>query len=415
VTVDLTISRLGSDGLGLADHDERILAFPYTLPGERIRIEPPRGKQPAKLVQRLSDAPDRAPPPCRHFGRCGGCLLQHLSAEAYGDFKRRLVLDALQRHGVAAGYLAPTACSPPGTRRRATLHLCRAGKEVRAGFNDFHGQQVVDLAECPVMLPALVALIAPLRRVMAVILKPGAAADAVLNGTATGIDLGLILPEDPDLRALEILAEFAQVQDLARLWWRRGGGPILPIAERRKPQVRLGDIAVDFPAGGFQQATDAGETALVAAVGDAVTGATRLADLFAGIGTFTLSLSRGRTVHAVEGDQAALAALDRAGRREALTGLTSSRRDLEARPLGVAELVAYDAVIFDPPRAGARAQAGELARSSVPVVVAVSCNPASFARDATILIAGGYRLESITPIDQFLWSPHLELVAVFRR
>jgi 23S rRNA (uracil1939-C5)-methyltransferase len=224
-----------------------------------------------------------------------------------------------------------------------------------------------------------------------------------------------MLPAVPDMAQLELLSNFADARDLARVWWRADGMAPVPAAQRRSIGLRFGSVAVDPPSGGFLQATAAGEAALTAAVVAAMAGAERVADLFAGCGTFGLALGRRAELHAVENDVATLAALASAARRAGLGYVTTERRDLDARPLLVAELKRFDAVLFDPPRAGAKAQAMTLAASAVPTVVGVSCNPATFARDARILVDGGYRLDSVLPVDQFVWSPHVELVGRFSR
>ncbi len=277
---------------------------------------------------------------------------------------------------------------------------------------------MVDLLECHVLRPAIVALMAPLRALLAALLAPSESAEAIVTESDSGLDLLLVTKAELGLARRERLAAFADAQDLARLSRRhpkRGGAELL--VERRPVRARFGGLSVDLPAGAFLQASREGELALQEAVGRAVGGARRLADLYAGCGTFGLPLAAaGHGVHAVEADRAAAEALEGAAREAAgRLRLTVERRDLDRRPLAGVELERFDAVIFDPPRAGARAQAEALAASPVPRVVGLSCNPASFARDAHILAGGGYRLDWVLPVDQFLWSPHLELAACFTR
>jgi 23S rRNA (uracil1939-C5)-methyltransferase len=412
-TLELDIEKLGTEGTGLARTAGRVVLVPDALPGERVRVRVEAGK--ARLLERLSDSPDRVAPPCRHFGVCGGCVLQHLAPAPYAAFKRGLVLDALSRQGLGQVPVAEALISPPGSRRRATLEARRVGTKIVLGFHGRASHQIIDLEQCPVLVPALAALLSPLRTLLMGLLEPGRSASIILANVETGIDLGLDLPAEPKLPALEALSDFARQHDLARLWWRAEGAAPTLIAQNRPIRTRFGVVEADLPPGVFRQATAEGEAALIACVGQAIGDMRRIADLFAGTGTFTLALAGRGSVHAVESDVEALGALAAASRRAQLVQVTAERRDLDARPLLPDELAAYDAVVFDPPRAGAKAQAEQLAHSAVPVIVGVSCNPASFARDAAILVAGGYVLELVQPIDQFLWSHHIELVGRFHR
>ncbi|HWK48067.1 MAG TPA: class I SAM-dependent RNA methyltransferase [Stellaceae bacterium] len=415
--VELAIDRLGSGGDGLASLDGQRVAVPFALPGERVRARLMRAGDGwvAQEVERLSEGSDRIAAPCQHFGRCGGCTLQHVAGPAYAEFKRGLVQSALRRQGIGGLDVASPILCPSATRRRAALAGRRLAGGVVLGFNTRASHTILDLAECPVLHPGLVRLIAPLRRLLSEIWLAGEGGDVVLTLSETGIDVVLGLARLPELAALERLSAFAVVEDLARLSWRIGEAPAEPVTLRRMPVVRPGGIAVDLPPGGFLQATEAGEQALAGVVLEAAVGATRALDLFAGIGTFAFRLAAHATVHAVEGDPNSVAAMAAAGRRAQLVGVTTERRDLAARPLAGAELDGFDLAVFDPPRVGARAQAEALAASRIPIIVAVSCNPASFARDAGILIAGGYTAELVQPVDQFVWSAHIELAAVFRR
>jgi 23S rRNA (uracil1939-C5)-methyltransferase len=410
---ELIVDKLGSEGVGVARLDGKPILLPGTLPGERVMARLMGST--AERVQVITPAAERIAPVCRHFGTCGGCALQHLAWQPYLDFKRDLVVDALSRQGLGEVPVDATAASPPGSRRRATLEAKRTQAGVVLGFHGRASHQIVDLGECPVLLPALADLLPPIRALLATLLPAGASATVQLASGPDGADLGLVLPAAPDLEQLERLTGFADRHDLARLWWRAGGMAPVPAAQRRSLGFRFGDVPVEPPAGGFLQATAAGEAALVQQVVAALAGAERIADLFAGCGTFGLALGNRAALHAVEGDAAALAALAAAARRAGLGFVTTERRDLDARPLLPAELKRFDAVLFDPPRAGARAQVEQLAGSAVPLVVGVSCNPATFARDARILVDGGYRLEQVLPVDQFVWSPHVELVGRFRR
>ena len=413
--IELAATKLGSEGVGVAYHAGKPVLLPGGLPEERVRVEIRAGAE-AKVIERLNDSADRIAPACRHFGTCGGCALQHLRDEAYRQFKRNLIVEALRRHGLSGIAIGEPIVSPPGTRRRASLEAARRGDRLILGFHARASHEIVDLQVCPVLVPALVGLIAPLRKLLLACLKSGERGTVVVTELDTGTDLGLHLPCAPDLGLLEALADFAAAQDLARLWWRTDDIPATPAAINRPPEVWFGNIAAEPPMGGFLQATKEGQTALIALVAGALTGTKKIADLYAGAGTFSLPLAAaGAKIHAVESDAAALAALAGAARRARLGDLTVERRDLDANPLLAAELSRFDAVVFDPPRAGARAQVVELAKSDLKTTVAVSCNPDSFARDAAILLGRGWRLDLVTPVDQFLWSPHLELVAAFSR
>ncbi len=413
------IERLGAQGDGIMESPAGRCYVPYTVPGDRVmvRLGRPKGDGiAAQLREVLEPGPDRVEPPCPHFHACGGCALQHLADPAYAAWKRDLVVRALARHGLGEVEVAPLVRTAPGSRRRADFVARRVGAAVLLGFHEAESRRIVDLQTCLVLAPELVALMAPLRAALAPLLRPGQSLDARATLTESGIDLALVseLPADAATRAG--LADFAAAADLARLALLRPDGEGEDVVVRRTPLLRFGDVPVTPPAGGFVQASAAAEAALVAEVLAGVGEARRVADLYAGCGTFSFPLAARAKVHAVEGDRAALAALQAAAIAAGLAGrVNAERRDLARSPLAAAELDRFDAVVFDPPRAGAREQAAELARSKVPAVVGVSCSPASFARDAALLAAGGYRLMRLAPVDQFLWTPHVELVGTFRR
>jgi len=418
--IELTVETIGARGDGVARDGNGPVYIPFTVPGDRVRarIEVARGEgRAATVIEMIKPGPGRAAPPCRHFGVCGGCALQHLDAALYTETKTAILRAALAHHGLADAPLRPLKLLPPSTRRRVRLALARPARKTAApivGFSQRASHDLVDLAACPVLAPKLFALVAPLRGLNAELLSPGEAGHAALQLADSGVDALIDLPRAPDLPALESLAAFAEAQDLARLLWRVPGGEPTLVAQRRPVRVVVGGTPVDLPPESFLQATAEAEAALTEAVRDAVGAATRIADLFAGIGTFAFALAEQARVHAVEGWAPAVAAVTQAARRAGLAErVTAEARDLQRRPLEADELAGYDAVVFDPPRVGTKAQAAALARARVPRLAAVSCNPASFARDARILIAGGYHLVAVQPIDQFVWSPHIELVATF--
>lgn len=421
--VRVAIERLGVQGDGLAQIDGLPLFVLGALPGEVVTAEltGPRGDgwaaRTLDIVSGLNA--DRIAPVCDLFGRCGGCSLHHLSDAAQADLKADRLRRALQRQGFPTVPMRPLVMSPPESRRRASFAARRTAQGVVLGFHEAASATILPLAACPLLRPALVAALPLFRAGLAALLPPGGMVDLLLTETAAGLEAALIGLAPPNLAQREALATLADRLDLARLAWAPDAAhPVEILAERRTPWVLLGGVPAGLPPGGFLQATVEGEAALLAGVQAALAGVpdrAAIIDLFAGAGTFTLPLAaQGFRVTAVEGLAPPLTALDRAA-RQAMLAVTTQHRDLDRRPLLAAELAGVAAVVIDPPRAGAKAQSVELAASSVPVIAAVSCNPDSFARDAAILAEGGYRLEWVQPVDQFRWSPHVELVARFSR
>lgn len=417
--VELAIESIGARGDGIGRADGRPVYVPLTLPGDRLRVELERSRGDgfaARIVEFLAQGPGRVAAPCPHFGECGGCALQHLEDQRYAAWKEQLLRTALARRGFADPPLRPLLRIAPGTRRRANLTAERAGRSVRLGFHARASHRVVDAAGCLVLAPALSALLPPLRSALLTVLADGERIEATMIKTDDGVDLLLQGKRPLSLTAREALAALADGADLARVTWRTDRAPPDPVASRRPARITLAGVALDLPPGAFLQPTAAGEAALVAAVTAALSECREVADLYAGCGTFTFPLARGACVHAVEGDAEAIGALASAARRAALGHpVTTEHRDLASDPLTEEELKRFDGVVFDPPRIGAKSQAERLARSTVPKAVAISCDPATFARDARILVDGGYRLLEATPIDQFIWSPHVEVVALFVR
>jgi 23S rRNA (uracil1939-C5)-methyltransferase len=351
----------------------------------------------------LAPGPHHQEPPCRHFPECGGCQLQHADDQAYRGYLVSRVETALAQHGLAAEIREPHL-SPPNTRRRATLRAIKTGKTVALGFNAEKSHRIVDMRECCILRPELFALVDPLRRLLAPLLQPRRTAEVQFTLLDQGVDVLLKGVEPDGLHAMELLTSFAAEHRLARLSVDQGIGSET-LMEPDPVTVTLSGVRVGFPVGSFLQATEDGEAALVEAVGEATAGAERIADLFSGLGTFALAV---RATYAAEASRDAAASLKRAA-----PSTTVEHRDLYRRPLDQAELNPFGAVILDPPRAGAEQQVSALARSSVPRIAYVSCNPATFARDAKILVDGGYRLDWIRPVGQFRWSTHVELAAAF--
>ncbi len=408
------IERMGAQGDGLAvSEDGRRLFAPLTLPGEVIEASISGDR--VDGVQVLEASPERVPPPCPHFGVCGGCALQHWAPAPYTAWKTGLIREALAREGIETELL-PAFTTAPGTRRRVALHARRRGREVVLGFKARRSWAVEAISTCVIADPRIVAALPALKLLAKPFFEhPKSAPTLHVTVTATGLDVDVTgveargggLSADARVRA----SAAAAAADMARVTL---AGEML--YQARLPMVRFGPAVTPLPPGGFLQASAEAERVMAAAVTQAVDGAGRLADLFCGAGAFTFPLAERSGVLALDASREAIAAL--AAGRAATAGLKAidaEARDLSRRPLLAVEMKRLDAVVFDPPRAGALEQATEIAASAVPLAVGVSCNPQTFARDAAVLIAAGFRLESVLPVDQFLWSAHVELVGVFRR
>lgn len=350
--------------------------------------------------------PHHQVPPCRHFPRCGGCQLQHLDDVAYAGFITDRIASALAAQDLSAP-IRPPALSPPRTRRRATLHADKSG---RLGFTEEKSHAIVDIAECHILLPRLFALVAPLRALLRQLgLKRPV--DIHLAWIDQGADVLVTGVAADGLKAAEAITRFCERNGVARFAIDDGLGPETRW-EPRAVTITLGGAPVPFPHAAFLQATAEGEVTLVAAVRKATAGAATIADLFAGLGTFALALPG--KVYAAEGARDAILSL-KAAANAARKPVFAEHRDLYRRPLTTAELDRFDAVVIDPPRAGARDQMPALAATRAPRLAYVSCNPGSFARDAKILCEGGWRLDWAQPVGQFRWSTHVELAASFSR
>jgi 23S rRNA (uracil1939-C5)-methyltransferase len=412
VDLEVTIDRLAGLGDGVAETPSGRLHVPLTAPGDRARIAL-QGRDRGELLEVLNPGPARVTPPCRHFGRCGGCALQHLEPGFVTDWKRAVIAGALSRAQLDGKVVAPTMGIPPGTRRRVTLAARRLSGRVILGFAERRSHHLVDLAECPLIVPVLAAAIPALRQASAGLLEKTETADIAMTATETGIDLILVRPRPLKLPDREGLASLAETLDLARISWRPSmSKPAEPVAVRRTPCVRLGERLVPLPPSGFLQPSVEGQDALIGLIREGLAGvAGPIVDLFCGIGTFALPLAAQAPVTAYDSDAASITGL------MALPGkpVRAFRRDLFREPVTPTELAAFAAAIMDPARAGAESQATALAASDVERIAYASCNPVSFARDAAILENGGYDLIEVTPVDQFAWSPHIELVGIFTR
>lgn len=430
--LDVTIADLGRQGDGVATlSDGRRLFVPGALPGEQVRVRPHPGTGPdtrATLETIHVPSPHRSPPPCPHFGRCGGCTLQHLTPTALSAWKRQTVVTALARRGLDPESLdtlvEPVQAIPPGTRRRCALSWHRTRGGITLGFHAQGTHTLEDITTCALLEPALTALLPALRAVLSACDALGPRGRVWLTATDSGVDAALApdRAEAPGLTTRETLAAFAHSSELARLTLVSDTGMVEPVAVRHPPTTTIAGIPVAVPPLSFLQPSQAGGQAIAEAVlarlpaDNAESTDAPVLDLFAGLGTLSLPLvtaGAGRPVHAVDSAGDALAAL--AASRPPRGHLTTETRDLMRDPVRGRALSRAAAVVFDPPRAGARAQAAALAEEGPPVVVAVSCMPATFARDARLLIDGGYRPGPITPIDQFPWAAHVEVVARFTR
>jgi 23S rRNA (uracil1939-C5)-methyltransferase len=406
---DFLIDNIGAKGDGVASGP---VYAPLTLPGERVRAE--RQGDRAEVEAILAASPDRVTPPCPHFGDCGGCSLQHWANAPYLAWKADQVRQALARERIETEVL-PTFASPAHARRRLALHARAVGKGVALGFKARRSWRLVEISVCPIAHPALVAAFPALAALAKPFLEhPKSAPTLHVTRTETGLDIDVTgierrsggLSADARVQA----AERAAAGDFARVTL---AGEI--VYQARAPLVRLGPAVVALPPGGFLQAVPEAEAAMAAFAVQAIDGASRVADLFCGVGTFSFRLAQVASVTAADVSAASIKALIAASGAPGLKSITAEARDLTRRPMLAAEMKRMDAVLFDPPRAGAAEQAREIAASKAPIAIGVSCDPATFARDARILTDGGFRLTKVLPVDQFLWSPHVELVGVFVR
>lgn len=417
--LQITIDELGArgDGIGRLPDGTRVFVE-GTLPGETIQARM-LDKERAALVSIVNPAPNRVVPSCPHFNVCGGCILQHVGTASYADFKKQMVLHALERVGIMPVAVEGPIISAPGTRRRATFAAIKVGKKIVLGFNERGSMKLVEIQSCAVLHPRIVKLLPALRDLMAKVMKSDKQkADITVTEANGQLDILITSPLTKEtwmpFPMLEAFQDFAESEDIARLSWRPAVRTDSELILERKPfKVLLGGVPVTPPAGSFLQATAEGEKALINAVMTGLQGKIgKIADLYAGSGTFTFPLLNAEwDVYAVEGHKAALESLQAAAR--SFPKLKTAVRDLAKEPLTAKELKGFDAVVVDPPREGAAPQMKILAGSGIPTIVSVSCSAASFARDAEYLLNAGYKLEKLTIVDQFLWSHHIEMVGVF--
>lgn len=407
----VTIDRLGGRGEGVAHVEGHRLFVPYALPGETVSVDRVETDDRATLVGILAQSPDRIAPVCRYFTTCGGCAVQAWADAPYAAWKRNLLVEALSRAGVAAE-VAPLVDAHGAGRRRATFHArVEDDGRTRVGFMAARSHAIVAIEACPILDPRLGGALAAARGVAMALAASKKPLDMVVTATESGLEI--------DLRGHGPLGEGERTRLIAlalALGVARLSNHGVIVVEREKPWLRIGTARVEPPPGTFLQATAAGETALAGRVVAELAGARRVADLFAGIGTFALRLAEGAEVAAFDTEGPALAAMDRAARSTpGLRPVAVETRDLYRRPLTAEDLNRFEAVVIDPPRAGAEAQMRAIAASNLRRVAAVACDVQTFARDAAILVAAGFKVDTIEPIDQFRYSAHLEIFAAFRR
>jgi 23S rRNA (uracil1939-C5)-methyltransferase len=407
--VTLQITELGSQGDGIAEHAGQKVFVPRTLPGETVTVEL-EGKR-ARLLEVTSSSPDRVAQRCPHYGECGGCSLQHMADGKYLEFKRSQVATALSMMGIDAP-VDPIVPITPRTRRRAAFAAYRSPGGIVVGFHGQRSHHITAIRDCPVITLGLQELLPKVERLAAIAAPRKDALTVTVTETPAGFDVALN-GADKDFSAdtRVKLVQTAQAIGLARI---SVNGDV--VMEARKPGIPAGRAFMIPPAGGFLQATGPSEAMMVELVKNAVGNARKVVDLYSGSGTFSLPLAETATVHAVEVGADALAALTQAARSApGLKPVTTETRDLSRRPLIADELKRFDAAVIDPPYAGAEVQCVQLAKSGVKRIAMVSCNAQTFARDLKLLMAGGYKVKRITPVDQFLWSAHIEIVAALER
>lgn len=412
VTERLNIVRLGHRGDGIADTSEGPVYVPYTLPGETVTVEPVAGHPDRRHLVHVDKAShERAEAFCKHFGACGGCAMQHWSLAEYHLWKRSLVVEALAQANVVAP-VGDLIDAHGAGRRRAVLHARRGTHDIlEVGFTAPRAHHIVAIDECPILASGLGGALRAAWAIADTLKPAGKPLDIQTTATDSGLDVDVRGSGALTAERLTALARVAEAHSLARLT-RHGE----LVAQRTQPLLQIGRAQVPLPPGAFLQATAEGEAILARLVVEHVGKAKKVVDLFAGIGTFALRLAERARVSAADSDAAMIKALERAASTASgLKPLETQTRDLFRRPFMANELKAFDAAVFDPPRQGAEAQARELAKSTVPVVVAVSCDATTFARDTKILLGGGYTLATVVPVDQFRYSHHVEIIGKFVR
>ncbi len=419
----IEITELGARGDGIGQFDGKPVYAEGTVPGDVIETNLwPAGKQGLKAssIKLLKESDRRQTPPCQHFGKCGGCSLQHVADDYYQQWMQERLRKVFSQQGIDDVTVLPAIMSPAQSRRRINLKALRIKDKVVLGYHQRQSHQLVDLKECPVAHPSLVALIAPLRECLAKVLDNRQQSEVYLTKVSNGVEIMLSMPKEPGLETRLTLTDFANTHDVSAISLIVDGLQEVVI-ERRPPTVNIAGVGVAIPPAAFLQATEEGEASMIKAVMEALPSKlpkkAKAIDLFAGVGTFSFALAQRLNVTAAEGALDAINALKYAANQmgNKIKPIDAIHRDLFRRPMFKHELEAFDVAVIDPPRSGAEAQMEQLAISSVPLIIAISCNPNTFARDAKMLLDKGYKMTAVQPIGQFLWSSHIELVTVFSK
>jgi 23S rRNA (uracil1939-C5)-methyltransferase len=396
----ITIDRIGNKGDGVGTFGETSYFVPKSLPGETVEFD--RGK----ISKIMVASSDRIEPFCRHYAACGGCKFQHWSHEPYAQWKRALIVEALSSQGIKCA-VDPLIDAHGQGRRRVSLHVRLIENVWRAGYMEAKSHDLVAIDTCPVMVPQL----ANAPEIAAAFGPLMSACDVAITVADNGLDVSVKAERDAVTKRIAAFNEIMQTYNVARI---SVNGEVA--AQDRVPTLKIGKAKVQLPVQSFLQATALGEDSLVKLVRAGLVKSKKVLDLFCGVGPFAFQIAETHKVHGIDLDKPAIAAMLQAARfAVGLKPLTAESRDLFDNPLVPAELNEFDAVVFDPPRAGAEAQAKNLAKSKVKRVIAVACDVTSFARDAAILTRGGYTLEKVTPVDQFKYTAHVEIVGLFRR
>jgi len=405
----LSILLLGAQGDGRAEENGAWVNVPFTLAGEIVRVD--GAGERLTLLEVLTPSPDRAAPACRHFGACGGCTLQHMAPAAYADFKQQQIVRALSARGLEAE-VTPAWITPRASRRRAAFTAKRTGKQVAIGFHARKSHELVEIRECAVARPAIIAALPALKEIAGYLLSGRDGVGLLVTETDAGLDLHVTgLAQD-----VKALARAQASSAALRAGFARVSIEGANVLTERQPSLPAGAARLFPPPGGFLQASAEAETEMERIIREHLKFAASVADLFSGCGTFALRLAAEASVLAAEGNAAAIEALKASvSAAPGLKPVTAEVRDLFRNPYGARELARLDGIVLDPPRAGAAAQVAEIAKSRVPRVAYVSCDPATLARDLRTLVDGGYRIVRIHPVDQFLWSAHVEAVALLER
>ncbi|MCC2645949.1 MAG: putative rRNA (Uracil-5-)-methyltransferase [Rickettsiaceae bacterium] len=414
-----TIKHLNNQGLGVGRTNIGEVLLPNTLPGEEVSFERHEYRAQTNFILKeiITESLERVSPPCKYFGACGGCLLQHLNEEAYREFKLKQLKNTLSSANIET-IINDLITIPPGHRRRANFEAIKKNDQIYLGFKRFHSHQIINIEECPALSTELSQLIPALKNILIEVLKPQEKIQIFLTQADNGIDILIEGKEQWNFNKdkLEIFNIFAIKYKIIRLTYSYNNRSVI-IVDITTPYVLFDNIKVEVNAKCFLQSSDLSDKILSDKIIEYLQSSSlpkKIVDLFCGRGTFTLPLSKYAEVHAYESDTAALSALQQAT-NESNRSIKNMMRDLFKSPLNSQELNLYDFCVINPPRAGAKAQCAELSKSNIERIIYISCNPETFARDAKILISGGYQVIEVTPVDQFYWNPHLEVVGYFER